>query len=236
MKCLIPFAISWLFLGGCQDAAPNCYRIESEEACLKKSGCEYKYADLVFIANGSALIPAQELFSVWDKSTHLFPGTNLTEQVYHVGFCFNRKSEKQNDLVGNDVDCMDQYFPEACHLNPTTKYCLMLGKSMYLFYSFNGYSSDLIPSEWKLCTELGLPYDTIDYPFGIQYLSPEWDPPLCGNGIIEWGEQCDGDQLGSMADCAEHAALIGAGQYTSGEITCSAKCTWDFGGCVSSAP
>ncbi|MGM0596564.1 MAG: hypothetical protein ACQES9_05935 [Myxococcota bacterium] len=54
----------------------------------------------------------------------------------------------------------------------------------------------------------------------------------CGNGVIEFGEQCDGSQLGTMSDCATHGSITGAGDWTSGEITCDPeKCYWEYRDC-----
>ncbi|MBU1239219.1 hypothetical protein KJ865_05880, partial [Myxococcota bacterium] len=55
---------------------------------------------------------------------------------------------------------------------------------------------------------------------------------VCGNGIIELPEQCDTDQLGTMPDCATHAARLNKGPYTSGVITCNERiCKWDYSQC-----
>jgi hypothetical protein len=233
MKMMKYLAFSLFFFSGCQDAAPDCYKIESEEACLRKPGCEYKRADLVFMLDGVALMPAESLFAAWNPPYNAHqPEQGNAELRYSAGFCFIKKKKKTSGGQDNYNPC-DPYIVGECILSSEDFYCLPLGKYMYLTYNFMGYSKSLIPSEWKLCTDLGLPYDAIEFPLGAQYLSPEWEPPVCGNGIIELGEQCDGDQLGSMADCAEHAALIGDAQYTAGELGCSRKCAWDFSGCVS---
>nr|MDA3863518.1 hypothetical protein [Deltaproteobacteria bacterium] len=56
--------------------------------------------------------------------------------------------------------------------------------------------------------------------------------PVCGNGVIEFGEQCDGSQLGTMSDCATHGSITGAGNWTSGEITCNEYyCYWEYDNC-----
>ncbi|MDY0003301.1 MAG: DUF4215 domain-containing protein, partial [Polyangia bacterium] len=48
---------------------------------------------------------------------------------------------------------------------------------------------------------------------------------LCGNGTIDDGEECDGDDLGGN-DCT----TLGAG-FTSGELSCLAACRFDSTGC-----
>jgi hypothetical protein len=48
--------------------------------------------------------------------------------------------------------------------------------------------------------------------------------PVCGNGIIETGEQCDGGNLGG-ASCTS----LG---FTGGTLACSGSCTYDTSGCT----
>ncbi|MBU1239218.1 hypothetical protein KJ865_05875 [Myxococcota bacterium] len=74
-------------------------------------------------------------------------------------------------------------------------------------------------SDWIRCSELA------------ESMKPD-SLPVCGNGIIELGEQCDTDQLGTMPDCATHAARLNKGPYTSGVITCTpVTCQWDYSQC-----
>lgn len=49
---------------------------------------------------------------------------------------------------------------------------------------------------------------------------------ICGNGVREQGEVCDGDQILSGATCA--AIVTGA---IGGELACQANCTFDTSGC-----
>jgi hypothetical protein len=48
---------------------------------------------------------------------------------------------------------------------------------------------------------------------------------VCGDGIINGTEECDGDQLGA-ATCAS------AGDFTGGELACADDCTFDTSGCT----
>jgi hypothetical protein len=52
---------------------------------------------------------------------------------------------------------------------------------------------------------------------------------VCGNGIQEPGEQCDGTKWSVHSTCSH---LVGTG-YT-GELSCTSSCTFDTSGCVSS--
>jgi hypothetical protein len=51
-------------------------------------------------------------------------------------------------------------------------------------------------------------------------------PPTaeCGNGVVEPGEACDGDDLAG-ASCSGHG-------FTTGTVTCTASCTLDTGACT----
>lgn len=50
--------------------------------------------------------------------------------------------------------------------------------------------------------------------------------PVCGNGIIDEGEQCDGANLNGKA-CTD-------GGFAGGVLACTSLCTWDGSGCLSS--
>ncbi len=50
------------------------------------------------------------------------------------------------------------------------------------------------------------------------------DPPECGNGLIETGEQCDGSAIDEFS-CED----IGLGH---GMVTCNDQCHWEFTGCT----
>ncbi len=49
------------------------------------------------------------------------------------------------------------------------------------------------------------------------------DPPECGNGVIEDGEDCDGDDLGGE-DCASQGSV-------GGELSCNDDCTFNTDAC-----
>ena len=51
---------------------------------------------------------------------------------------------------------------------------------------------------------------------------------LCGDGVIDTGEQCDGSALNNKT-----CALLG---YTGGTLTCSASCTFDTTACNGASP
>ncbi|MEK9154726.1 MAG: cohesin domain-containing protein, partial [Patescibacteria group bacterium] len=50
-------------------------------------------------------------------------------------------------------------------------------------------------------------------------------PPVCGNGIIETGEQCDSSNLGG-ASCTSQG-------YSGGTLSCSSSCTFNTSNCSS---
>ncbi len=52
--------------------------------------------------------------------------------------------------------------------------------------------------------------------------------PVCSDGVIEGGEQCDGTELSGMT-CAD-------GGYDSGDLACANDCTFDLGGCTGGTP
>ena len=51
--------------------------------------------------------------------------------------------------------------------------------------------------------------------------------PACGNGIIEIGEDCDGEVFGEVDTCVEHDPA-----WESGDLKCSASCRFDWTSCV----
>lgn len=53
--------------------------------------------------------------------------------------------------------------------------------------------------------------------------------PSCGNGVIDEGENCDGDELGAAA-CSN----IGGG-FTGGTLTCAGDCAFDTTECLTAA-
>lgn len=46
---------------------------------------------------------------------------------------------------------------------------------------------------------------------------------VCGNGVVEPGEDCDGDELDG-SDCVEQG-------YVTGTLACAADCSFEYGGC-----
>lgn len=62
---------------------------------------------------------------------------------------------------------------------------------------------------------------TSDDPTGA---STSGGSPGCGNGIVEAGELCDGDDFDG-----ETCETIG---FTSGELMCDDDCVWDWSGCT----
>jgi len=58
-------------------------------------------------------------------------------------------------------------------------------------------------------------------------------PPVCGNGLIEPGEECDGTNLGAPADCAYYFAMRQVpAEGVTGTLGCTADCRRDLSGCV----
>lgn len=53
------------------------------------------------------------------------------------------------------------------------------------------------------------------------------DPPSCGDGTVQAGEECDGDDLGGVAECVELDAAL------TGSVGCTAECTYDLSECES---
>lgn len=71
-------------------------------------------------------------------------------------------------------------------------------------------------------------------PPGLTYNpgDPKSHPPgVCGNGVLEPDEECEGDQL-SVADCAEITDAF----YGSGPLTCADGCKFDRTACPGYAP
>jgi hypothetical protein len=51
-------------------------------------------------------------------------------------------------------------------------------------------------------------------------------PVVCGNGVIEGNEDCDGSNLNASRDCGERYGYVG------GELKCGADCRYDYSACV----
>jgi hypothetical protein len=50
--------------------------------------------------------------------------------------------------------------------------------------------------------------------------------PHCGNGVIDAGEQCEGDDLGRVSSCTDF------GGYTGGNISCNSSCKFEMSACT----
>ncbi|MBU3905010.1 MAG: flagellin [Nanoarchaeota archaeon] len=53
---------------------------------------------------------------------------------------------------------------------------------------------------------------------------------VCGDGVIEGTEECDGTNLGTYGDGVDQCVVYDAGLYTAGDLGCS-SCAWDVSGC-----
>ncbi|HVU04530.1 MAG TPA: hypothetical protein VHE30_22385 [Polyangiaceae bacterium] len=53
---------------------------------------------------------------------------------------------------------------------------------------------------------------------------------VCGDGIIDGNEQCDGTNLGSIRTCQQYAE---GGVFTGGTLECAKNCTFDTSACTS---
>lgn len=69
-------------------------------------------------------------------------------------------------------------------------------------------------------------------PGGLMLTNPGKDTsfpmPVCGNGMLDAGEDCEGSEL-TASTCAE----VGAGD---GALACTAECTYDASGCSGTLP
>jgi hypothetical protein len=61
--------------------------------------------------------------------------------------------------------------------------------------------------------------------------NPPPPDPVCGNGVIETGEECDANELGGATCAGELPNLACA----AGALTCSASCTLDVSACTTDA-
>lgn len=55
------------------------------------------------------------------------------------------------------------------------------------------------------------------------------EPPVCGDGLVDPGEDCDGDELGG-------ATCQSVGEFTGGILGCTQQCTFDTSGCLHQPP
>jgi len=93
------------------------------------------------------------------------------------------------------------------------------------------------PSDWTLlAVESGLGLGTYSYQASasdvggevfteVRSVTVEEESYVCGNGVKEPGEQCDGVDLGGET-------CISLGGYVGGDLSCTANCTYDTTGCI----
>ncbi len=81
------------------------------------------------------------------------------------------------------------------------------------------------------CVELGFKGGTISCSNRCELDTSKCEPkPLCGNDVIEPGEECDGDNLGIIkSSCSEYSSY-----FSSGTIKCDDNCKLDTFNCVES--
>lgn len=78
-------------------------------------------------------------------------------------------------------------------------------------------------SRTMLAVVIALVAGACSYPYPGDYETDGGGPPTCGNGSIEEGEDCDGEQLGDSSCFA-----LG---HVSGELRCTSACVFDVSEC-----
>ncbi len=122
------------------------------------------------------------------------------------------ETEDQEILNSAIPLCMKGYTAiDNVMIDVIPRWCKFLSEYIVLYVDGVGL---IPPDDWFIC------HETI----------PDCSS-TCGNGVIEPGEVCDGEQLGAPSDCAVFSEIMNYGGYTSGTLSCNELCHWDFSDC-----
>jgi hypothetical protein len=144
--------------------------------------------------------------------------------------CGNGIVEGSEDCDGDDLggsSCVDFGFDDGaivcdpeCHL--VTDACFTCGDGEIAL----GEVCDGTNLSGQSCTSLGFGGGTLTCSADCQTIVDDACTPLpsCGDGMLNGGEQCDGNQLGG-ASCVTQG-------FDLGELGCTAACTYDVSACM----
>ncbi len=182
----------------------NCVQVGgNQEDCIAHEKCRWVQADLTLLQEDGCLVGQS--------------GTWYGSREMHLGVCVRRADPVRPDTVVPDDGRGQPDRVKMCR-RESRNLALVLLLDM-AEHSIRGLSPG-----WEPCF---LEYSGIWEPVGSMIIGN--CTSVCGNGILEPGEECEGEFNHTGIMCGELTHWWGSGN-NDGHVTCQ-ECRWDFSAC-----